>query len=547
MVKISKVSRWLIAGTAMFLLVIWLISKPYSQYRKIFAQSGAECTIRLPSELSDWDYSDEKEKCAIQEFSIVSTGEAGARGRFHLAFLELDEAVNDYHDQTQFSGITKLLAKHENKFVVIFVHGWRHDASIGDENVEQFRTLLAHSRQFLNQRTDKNDKIEVIGIYVGWRGQSVYEPELSKFIGKTLGEYLDSAVSALTFWRRKGLSERHAPLLIRTLEQIDDLIKSSDQPASFNKTLVVGHSFGGNMLLTGLKEKAQVRLRSHIDKSEFQSLTGDLTVLINPAAEAAKWIDIQRTARDVIGIAKNNMRPSSDEWKTKFPVEQRPVLIALTAACRWADGELKSKNGDENEVACDTATGTIFRWGYFWRIFDSAYHKTLGHYDPDYGKNSRFPVNDPFGTTHEVVLNQSTGFETGLSYLGDANRITCATVDGWLDKSRKQGKKQGWSNWDTRFKPKNNSRTLSLLTYTKKDDKDIDNQFRRGLSLPGHYVTDGKKKPAGVGSRLSVAPWNFPFWNVRALNAIEGHNGFVNFPTWCLINQLVLDDASLKD
>ena len=42
--------------------------------------------------------------------------------------------------------------------------------------------------------------------------------------------------------------------------------------------------------------------------------------------------------------------------------------------------------------------------------------------------------------------------------------------------------------------------------------------------------------------RSSVAAARSPFWNIRATDTvIEKHGGFVNYPLWCVINQLFLD------
>ena len=48
-------------------------------------------------------------------------------------------------------------------------------------------------------------------------------------------------------------------------------------------------------------------------------------------------------------------------------------------------------------------------------------------------------------------------------------------------------------------------------------------------------------------NRISVASSRSPFWNVRALDtAIKDHHGWVSYPMWCAINQLVLDDVTAR-
>jgi hypothetical protein len=52
--------------------------------------------------------------------------------------------------------------------VVLFIHGWGHNARVGDPHLLGFETVLA--------ALARDEKQSIIGIYVGWRGLSLRGP-----------------------------------------------------------------------------------------------------------------------------------------------------------------------------------------------------------------------------------------------------------------------------------------------------------------------------------------------------------------------------------
>ena len=54
--------------------------------------------------------------------------------------------------------------------IVVFVHGWKHNAKYDDSNVQAFRALLQSTAALEEAR---GSRYRVVGIYVGWRGLSV--------------------------------------------------------------------------------------------------------------------------------------------------------------------------------------------------------------------------------------------------------------------------------------------------------------------------------------------------------------------------------------
>ena len=89
-----------------------------------------------------------------------------------LGFVECDDQ-GWLWDAKQLHAVVARLYEEDgrtNLLMVVFVHGWKHNASFDDENVKMFRTNLtelAEIERRLNPRPRR-----VAGVYVGWRGLS---------------------------------------------------------------------------------------------------------------------------------------------------------------------------------------------------------------------------------------------------------------------------------------------------------------------------------------------------------------------------------------
>ncbi len=70
---------------------------------------------------------------------------------------------------------------------VVYVHGWHHSANAEDRNVADFRVLLREFAAVEKVLALEGKPSRVVGIYVGWRGDSLALPFLSH----------------VTFWNRK--------------------------------------------------------------------------------------------------------------------------------------------------------------------------------------------------------------------------------------------------------------------------------------------------------------------------------------------------------
>jgi pimeloyl-ACP methyl ester carboxylesterase len=219
-----------------------------------------------------------------------------SRHEITLAYLEIDEQ-GYFQDRRQVEQALAAVARGgKPKYVVVFVHGWFHSASPEDANVRRFKCALNNL-----QAIDGNAGEDVIGIYVGWRGQSWTLP----------------VIKYATFWDRKNTSEEIGRgSLVEFLTRLERVAKP--RPDSPNKLMLVGHSFGASVVFNAigqillerflldaerlLTERQPTAARPPAppgaapkgehpqSKPGLVSGYGDLVVLVNPAIEATRIV-----------------------------------------------------------------------------------------------------------------------------------------------------------------------------------------------------------------------------------------------------------------
>jgi hypothetical protein len=202
--------------------------------------------------------------------------------------------------------------------VVLYTHGWHHSASPADSNVIAFRKLLADmvtvEKELCVAKRDpklrssvdctvnepgvvNTSKVRrVLGIYVGWRGDSIRGP----------------LIRHASIWDRKLAAEKVALGSVQELyASIHDFwryhachLETKFRPDCVDvRLLTIGHSFGGLITYRGLAP----RLMSGIVERHrgFQLKEGeipyaygfgDLSVLINPAFEGSRFEALARAA-----------------------------------------------------------------------------------------------------------------------------------------------------------------------------------------------------------------------------------------------------------
>jgi hypothetical protein len=200
-----------------------------------------------------------------------------------IAVLEINEQghlINKEH-------VTAILNEVKNSkepIVSVFVHGWKHNGQIDDDNLIQFKNMIIS----LNNTKNADSKRTNIGIYIAWRGATTKAPILEE----------------LTFWNRKNISQNigrgDLGTVILDLERILKIKKTSLPEPERTNLVLAGHSFGASALYNALGPILLSRFEDSISEqihhpNEVKPLkgVGDLILLINPAIEAKAFLPLR--------------------------------------------------------------------------------------------------------------------------------------------------------------------------------------------------------------------------------------------------------------
>src|SRR5262249_42803264 len=121
----------------------------------------------------------------------------------------------------------EVIHKAQRPLLFVYIHGWQNNAVSGDVcRFEHFLDTVSSFPEFTGR------KIDVIGVYIAWRGRDLTFPGLN----------------LLTFWSRKsagrGIAEANS-----CLATIEELAVAAREPGKeYHHTVLLGHSFGALVL-----------------------------------------------------------------------------------------------------------------------------------------------------------------------------------------------------------------------------------------------------------------------------------------------------------
>ncbi len=236
---------------------------------------------------------------------------------YQLGFVEIDDQ-GQIRDRQQMDALLDDIYKtaaFDNVLLNVFVHGWHHNAAPGDSNIEGFKDNLKKLSQIEHQysQTEGYRPRKVIGIYLGWRGESIDFPGLKY----------------TTFWDRKSTAEDVGYLgvteLLLKLEEITN-VKNTQPPKFRSRLVVIGHSFGGAAVYNAISQIMASRfINSKPDKNFTGSVLGfgDLVVLLNPAFEAMQFAPLHDLAQSrcsyfASGHPRLAILTSETDYATKY-------------------------------------------------------------------------------------------------------------------------------------------------------------------------------------------------------------------------------------
>ncbi len=270
----------------------------------------------------------------LTETKLAETKCPGTKPGYSLAFVEFDDVGEMFtkrseivskdgkeQDNTELgqtiAEIQRINDLNSDPVFVLFIHGWKNNASQSSGNVWGFRSELQSLAEELNNGKPGPPFRPVMGIFVGWRGEATSLPVAKDF----------------SFWNRKNAATRiPGAHLTEALRRIAIAAKSNPRA----KCVVVGHSFGGlvmertltqamvEMILeyreendridqevaAGDMDKDAAKQQKQNAEDKLQTRRPDLTVLLNeagPATEAKEFLNFL-AHQDVEFVDSKNIR-----------------------------------------------------------------------------------------------------------------------------------------------------------------------------------------------------------------------------------------------
>ena len=149
-----------------------------------------------------------------------------ADGRYKMAFIEFGDQGSP-QDSSQRKAALEVIHKAQRPLLFVYIHGWQNNAVSGDVcRFEHFLDTVSSFPEFTGR------KIDVIGVYIAWRGRDLTFPGLN----------------LLTFWSRKsaGRGIAGANSCLATIEEL--AVAAREPGKDYHHTVLLGHSFGALVL-----------------------------------------------------------------------------------------------------------------------------------------------------------------------------------------------------------------------------------------------------------------------------------------------------------
>lgn len=198
---------------------------------------------------------------------------------YQLAIVEFDDQGRCYCRQQMddvADRVDAMRTGREDAILLVFVHGWKHNAETNDPNLMSFCDVLARTAKHETDSATGAPR-PVMGVYVGWRGKSTYG--------------MGDAVADTTFWGRQEAGHRVATGSVRELFGRLRHYRNSRLKDHGSALLVIaGHSFGGMIVFSALAQSLIQSASTPVGKV----IPGfaDLVLLVNPAIEGARYFPI---------------------------------------------------------------------------------------------------------------------------------------------------------------------------------------------------------------------------------------------------------------
>ena len=295
------------------------------------------------------------------------------QGEYRLGFVEYDDQ-GQLRDREQMDAVLdeyQRIASSDDVLLITFVHGWHHSAKPEDGNIVSFRKLLTEvsNMEAIGSAQQSRKKRKVLGLYVGWRGDSIDIPY----------------VNNVTFWDRKNtahnVGQQGVTEVLLKLEEIVNVkagIEEENPPPMTSRLVVIGHSFGGAVVYSSLQKILADRFIDSRRGKTFRDDAkgfGDLVVLMNPAFEALRFASLYDLSQEgcrgyfATQLPKLAILTSEADYATKYAFSIGRFFSTMFESHVTLDRHYCSKPGKNGVQAMQVSEGTADR-------------NTVGHFVP---------------------------------------------------------------------------------------------------------------------------------------------------------------------
>ena len=284
--------------------------------------------------------------------AVLFSTEPNEKG-YRFAAIEFDDAGDIFDIAQRDAAVAEISAANADAkrlgdvgrgaMVILFIHGWKHNAKETDANLLQFRQTMAalvrEESEFIaeHNRTSTAPPWHVrpyVGIYIGWRGDTLnFMPTNTRY---------SSWMQNVSYYGRNAAASRVGG--VTAIEMLSDLFHAAKDGSPETLTIAIGHSMGGLILeqsmmfylAASLKDLTWSKRAGDVPQS-FRP--ADLVVLVNqasPAIRAQHFINLLDRAKIHSPLMKNDYT----RFLTADQLRRGPLVIAVTSTKDVATGSI---------------------------------------------------------------------------------------------------------------------------------------------------------------------------------------------------------------
>jgi hypothetical protein len=258
--------------------------------------------------------------------------EGGSRPfSYSYAYVEFNNN-GDYADHTQVDRVLadlKARVAQTDTVILVYVHGWNHDARDGDTNVACFEELLKATAIMQATYTSKIGQTPrgVYGVYIGWPGL-VYDDSRQLF----------------TFFARQNAADRVGERgdlldLFSRISRIRHETVPAKAQSPQTKFVIISHSLGARLTYRALRPVMQSSLRDTDSRSPFLA---DVAVMVNPALSADEHVSLERIVERQSQSDANRSQPRFVIATSQSDTVLQNEYVRSQRAAGWMRGEFKA-------------------------------------------------------------------------------------------------------------------------------------------------------------------------------------------------------------